>query len=197
MKKKVIAFALMAFIAGVASPAFAQEKQDKQKHEQTENKQARFAKFKSDRINYLAKVMGLTDDEKAKFQPIEADLQQKKFDLYKELREESRNLKGKELSDADHQKLINLRVENKKKEADLEAEYISKMLNVLPAAKVSKYASAEQSFGKHFKVRKEGDKVRKEGDKVRKEGNKAHKEGDKARKEAKKAHKEADKAASK
>ncbi|MDR0834241.1 MAG: hypothetical protein LBN93_08690 [Candidatus Symbiothrix sp.] len=211
MKKKLIAFALVAFIAGAANPAFAQEKQEKQKQERTQNNQERFAKFKTDRIDYLAKKMGLTDDEKAKFRPIEEELQQKKFDLYKGLREESQKLKGKELSEADHQKLINLRTENKKREAELDAEYTTKMLDVLPAAKVSKYAMAEQSFGKHFTkgdknsdkgaikkagddVRKAGEQVRKDGERVRKEGAKVRVEGEKVRKEGEKLRKEAAKA---
>ncbi|GHT02538.1 hypothetical protein AGMMS49525_06180 [Bacteroidia bacterium] len=191
MKKEVITFALVAFMAGVSTPVFAQERQETHKQEQTESKQARFAKFKTGRIDHLAKVMGLTDDEKAKFQPIEEELQQKKFGLYKELREERIKLKDKELSEAEHKKLLDLRIENKKKEAELEAEYITKMLDVLPASKVNKYATAEQSFGKEFQARKEGEKVRKAGAEIRKANAEIRKDGERVRKEAAEVRKEA------
>ncbi|GHT46852.1 hypothetical protein AGMMS49965_24650 [Bacteroidia bacterium] len=161
MKRKLVVLAMTACIVGTASPAFAQQGKNEQKREQKrEQKDERrandkerlekFQKFKDERINYISQQMGLTDEEKAKFTPIEQELQQKKFDLYRKLREERGKFKDEEPSEADTKKLLELRAENRKKEAELDEEYTNKMLEVLPASKVAKYAEAEKEFGKRF-----------------------------------------------
>ncbi|GAP71213.1 hypothetical protein SAMD00024442_1_26 [Candidatus Symbiothrix dinenymphae] len=154
MTRKLILFVVMMFIFGGVNPAVAQQKGGHERGVRIEKNKELFQKLKAERIDYIAKKMDLTEDEKAKFSPIDAELQQKKFDLHKSLLVQRD--KDKELTDDERKQMVAQRAESKKKEAELDEEYTNKMLEVLPAAKVAKYAAAAQSFNKKANsIRKE------------------------------------------
>jgi Spy/CpxP family protein refolding chaperone len=142
--KKGLLLTIMICLASIS--LFAQQTEDKKKKEQ-------FEKFKTEREEFISKAMKLTADEKKEFWPLCNELQLKKFELNKPLREEMRKIHkarkaNQPVSEAEYKKVIELNVEIKKKEAQLEQEYVEKFLKVLPAEKVFLYQSAERQFGK-------------------------------------------------
>jgi len=146
MKQKVL-IAIIICMSCLRFSAFAQQSDDKRKEG--------FEKMKADRMEFVSKTMNLTDDEKKAFWPLCDEYQMKKFELNKPLREEIRNImKAKEqnqtVSDADYKKVIDLSIQTKIKENQLEQEYMEKFLKVIPAEKVFLYQRAEQQFGKNM-----------------------------------------------
>jgi len=71
------------------------------------------------------------------------------------LREEIRKIMkakadNQTVSEADYKKVIEMSVQVKLKEAQLDQEYIEKFLKVIPAEKVFLYQRAEQQFGQNM-----------------------------------------------
>lgn len=144
--KKVIFLTFILSLTSINLSVFAQ-------HEDKGRKE-RFEKFQKERIDYISKEMNLTEEEGSVFWPLCDELQMKKFELNKPLRNEMMKLrKGKEnkiISDADYKKLIELGSDIRIKEAQLEKEYFSKFVEVIPAEKVFIYQKAERDFGKQM-----------------------------------------------
>jgi Spy/CpxP family protein refolding chaperone len=146
MKKTLILAVLFCFTS-INFALFAQQNDEKRK----EN----FEKFKAQRKEYISKAMDLTADELEEFWPLCDELQVKKFELNKAIRSEIRKLReakkeGKTISAADYKKIVELSASVKVKEAQLDEEYVSKFLKILPAEKVYLYQQAEQQFGKEM-----------------------------------------------
>lgn len=141
MKKIVIAFLLC--IIGINLSLSAQQ----------DNRRNDFEKFKAEREAYITKEMGLTEAESAVFWPLNNELQRKKFELNKSIREQMRHFhdsrrKGVKVKDADYRRILELSARIKVKEAHLEEEYMKKYLEALPAEKVFKYEGAEHEFAR-------------------------------------------------
>lgn len=142
MKKKIIVTFLFCLVT--ANVMFAQAKDDKK---------ADFEKFKAKRVEAISQAMNLTEKESTAFWPLCDELQMKKFELNKQLREEYKKIrkakKAKEtITDAQYKKVLELSVLTKMKEAELEQEYLNKFLEVISAEKVYLYKKAEQKFAK-------------------------------------------------
>jgi hypothetical protein len=133
---------------------FAQSNDEKKKED--------FEKFKEQRKAYISQIMNLTESESVVFWPLCNEFQEKKFELNKTLRAEIRKIHeakkaGKTVSAADYKKVVELGASVKLKEAQLESEYLTKFLTVLPAEKVYLYQQAEYQFAKTmFGDRKKG-----------------------------------------
>ena len=144
MKKGLLLTVILCFVsANFALFAQPGDKDGKKK----------FEKFKAERVEFISKIMELTDDEKTAFWPICDELQMKKFELNKQLRDEMREIhkakKDKEkITEAKYKKIIELKAQLKLKEAQLEQEYLAKFLKVVSAEKVFLYQSAENQFGR-------------------------------------------------
>lgn len=144
MSKKRISLLLLFCMALIAPNLFAQN--DAARKE-------RFEKFKAEREAFITKEMDLTKEEAKAFWPLCDELQMKKFEAGKELREESRKMRqarkeGKTITEAEYKKLVQLSVEARLKEAQLDREYIEKFLQVISAEKVYRYQNAEQEFAR-------------------------------------------------
>jgi hypothetical protein len=125
------------------------------------NGNVRFEQFKAEREDFISKAMKLTNDEKKAFWPLCNELQMKKFELNKTLREEMRkinraNREKQPVSEADYKKVLELGSQVKIQEAQLEQEYFSKFLQILPAEKVFLYRQSEQSFGERMIRERDG-----------------------------------------
>ncbi|MDR0683187.1 MAG: hypothetical protein LBG15_15295 [Dysgonamonadaceae bacterium] len=112
-----------------------------------------FEKFKLERTEFISKKMDLTEEEKKVFWPLADELQLKKFELNKSLREEIHKIhKAKKenqlISEADYKKIIELSAEIKVKEAELDQEYLYKLIKVVPAEKIFLYQEAELQYGR-------------------------------------------------
>jgi hypothetical protein len=118
-----------------------------------EKRKADFEKFKAYREDYISKEMKLTEDESKAFWPLCNELQEKKFQLNREIRKELRNIykaikEGKTVSEAEYDKIIKLNADAKIKEAELDKEYMNKFKKFLSAEKIFKYQQAEQHLAK-------------------------------------------------
>jgi hypothetical protein len=130
-------------------------------------RQERFEKFKAEREAYITKELQLTEDEAKAFWPLCDELQMKKFEASKEVRELMRKERqarrdGKKLSEAEYKKIVQLNADTKLKEAQLDKEYMNKFLEVIPAEKAYRYQRAEQDF-----ARKSSEKRNKEREEQR------------------------------
>ena len=122
----------------------AQGQGDKQRKE-------RFEQWQTERVEFITKAVDLTADESKVFWPIANELQAKKWELNKTLREEMRKIRAAKrnnetISEADYKKIIELSLETKIKEAQLEQEYVTKMLKVVLAEKIYLYQQADFEF---------------------------------------------------
>lgn len=144
--KKIISIILFCVISANLA-LFAQRNDEQRKND--------FEKFKAEREAFITKEMGLTEDESKAFWPLCNELQEKKFEINKPLRELRRKfrqarMEGKAIAEEDYKKMVELSSEIKIKEAQLEEEYLKKFLKVLSAEKVHKYQHAEHEFAQKF-----------------------------------------------
>lgn len=104
-------------------------------------------KHHKEQADFFAKELSLTDTEKAAFVPLMQDYIHARFELNKEVRDAARELmKQQTKTEADYQKVIDMGLEAKIKEAELQKEYFKKFGKVLPAEKIFKYNRAERKF---------------------------------------------------
>jgi len=152
--KKIVLVVTMICLTGIISGGFAQQRPSTQRPSEEERK-ARFEKFSAEREAFISKAMKLTDEEKKAFWPLCNELQMKKFELNRTLREEMRKImraqrENQPVSEADYKKALELGSRVKLQEAQLEQEYLTKFLQVIPAEKVFLYRQSEQSFGERM-----------------------------------------------
>jgi len=103
--------------------------------------------MKREKAEFLKKELNLTDAEAKAFLPLESELTEKKFEIYREARVKTRELRRKkDKTDADFQKITQANLEAERKELDLQVEYYKKFNSVLPAEKVEKYRAADIKF---------------------------------------------------
>lgn len=140
MKQKYI-YILIFFLCAYVSTGSAQ---DKHKHGNFD-----IDKFKKERADFVTKEAGLTQKEAAQFIPLMDELSEKRFELNRNVRAESRKLRdNNNKADADYERLINIGLESGEKEALLNKEYYSKFRKILSAEKIYKSRKAEEDFMK-------------------------------------------------
>lgn len=104
-------------------------------------------KHHREQADYFAKELGLTDAEKKAFTPLMQEYIHARFSLNRDVRNAARELMKKETrTSAEYQKVIDLGLDAKIKEAELQKEYFKKFGKVLPAEKLFKYNRAERKF---------------------------------------------------
>lgn len=103
--------------------------------------------IKKEKGEFLTKEMGLTPEEAKAFLPLEAEFMQKKFDVNRDARRETRELKRKQnKTDADYKRITELNLQSEQKESELQIEYYKKFSKVLSAQKIERYRSADMKF---------------------------------------------------
>ncbi|MFV0539098.1 MAG: hypothetical protein ACK5M3_17295 [Dysgonomonas sp.] len=103
--------------------------------------------LKKEKSEYLKKELNLTEKEIKEFIPLEAEFTTKKFEIYRNARTKTRDLRRKEnKTDADYQKITQTNLEAEQQDAKLQMEYFQKFSKVLPAEKIEKYRSADLKF---------------------------------------------------
>ncbi|MDR0540591.1 MAG: hypothetical protein LBH19_00075 [Dysgonamonadaceae bacterium] len=192
MKKSVL-IVLLVCLAGNASGVFAQQRPS------DEDRKARFERFKAEREEFISKAMKLTDDEKKAFWPLCNELQLKKFELNKTLRDEMRKINqarraNQAVAEADYKKAIELSSRVKVQEAQLDQEYASKFLQVISAEKVFLYRQSEQNFGERMIRDRAGRDNQRLSDAVKKRSDRAKAQAAKAKDRAEAVQKRAEKA---
>jgi len=137
---------LIVFSSCAVFPLTAQHRMDEQKRQELEN-------LKEKRIAYFTKEIGLTEEEAKEFWPLCNELEQKKFEINRNMRQEIRKVRDaqkaeKNVSDAEYDRLIDTITGSKEKELEVEKEYLKKIRKILPPEKVFKYQRAEYKFAK-------------------------------------------------
>ena len=146
MNKKILLFILLCITLNFA--ALAQKNHN-------DEKKTRFEKFQQERVEYISKIMNLDEEEEKLFWPLNNEFQKKKFEANKELREEMAKQRkaereNRKLSNAEYKKIIELGIQTKLQEAELEKEYYTKFLQIISAEKLLLYQKAEQDFGRRI-----------------------------------------------
>lgn len=119
--------------------------------------------FQAKRNAFITAEVGLTPEEAAIFIPLCNELQQKMFEMGRECRKLSREIKHKKSpTESDYSKVNDECLGVKMKEAALEKEYYEKFKKILSPEKLYKYRRAEYKFARSF-MRGSDDK--KEGNK--------------------------------
>lgn len=108
-----------------------------------------YEKFKKERADFIIKEVGLTNQEAKAFMPLCEELMRKKFELNRDVRKQRRDLNKKaSKTDKDYETVIDMSIDNKAKEAQLEKEYYKRFKKVLSPQKIYKYQRAEMKFMK-------------------------------------------------
>lgn len=138
MKKSIFIGLLICF--SLVSTVSAQQRDDKRK----EN----FEQFRAKRIAYITEKVKLTPKEAEVFWPLANELQEKKYELNKPLREERKKQRASQtaLTEADYLKIIDANADIRIKEAQLNKEYLEKFKKTLSAEKIFKYQKAEEEL---------------------------------------------------
>lgn len=145
MNKRIISCLLFVWVlTGIAS---AQSKEET-KEERDKRRKEHFEQFRAKRVAFITERVKLTSEEAEIFWPVCNELQEKKFELNKPIREERRAIYSakKQLTEADYLKLINANADIKIKEAQLDKEYLEKFKKILSAEKIFKYQRAEEEY---------------------------------------------------
>ena len=146
MKRNLLLISTIFFLIPVYT-LFAQDrKADEQKRQGLEN-------FRTKRVDYFTKEIGLTEEEAKEFWPVCNELEEKKFEINRNMRQEIKKIRdaqkdGKNVSDAEYDKIINIITDTKGKEVEIEKEYIKKLRKILSPEKVFKYQRAEYRFAR-------------------------------------------------
>ena len=124
----------------------AQQRMDEQRRQE-------FEKLRAKRIAFFTKEIGLTAEEAREFWPIFNELEEKKFEINRDMRQEVRKIReaeraGKSISAAEYDRINNILIDAKEKELELEKEYIKKMQKILSPEKIFKYQRADYRFAR-------------------------------------------------
>lgn len=105
--------------------------------------------FKKKKADFIINYVKLTDAEAKAFIPLTNELMDKRFELNRVIRQETRELRKKSnKTNADYERLLDASSAVKIKEAQLEQEYLQKFKKILSAEKIYKYKQAEAEYMK-------------------------------------------------
>lgn len=138
MKKIIIL--LVGFF--VAAAAIAQEEEPVIKDPKAQEK------IKAARIAFITERLGLTPDEAEKFWPVYREFSLKREGLRQQYRDNRKNPDPNKTVEQNEKDALDLGLNLKQNELDLEKEYSGKLLNVVPAQKVMALRKAENDFRK-------------------------------------------------
>ena len=103
------------------------------------------AEYWKQQQEFFSKEAGLTASEAEKFFPLYNELQQKKRELNRSVRQQTRQ-NGPGMTEEQAAKAIEAMAESKIKIAQLEKESLEKFKDILPASKILKIQNAEEQF---------------------------------------------------
>lgn len=140
---KIFFLTFVAISVWFSSGAFAQ---DKKQHREFDREA-----FQAKRNAFITAEVGLTPEEAAQFIPLCDELRQKMYEVGRECRKFSREVRKKEHpTEADYNRVIDECLEVKIKEAELEKEYYAKFRKILSPEKLYKYRDAEFKFARSY-----------------------------------------------
>jgi len=126
-----------------ASYAFGQEEVDP---EQAPRDPKAREKIQALRTAYISERLNLTPEQAEKFWPIYREFTQERAKLREQFREAQRGIDPNNPDPKKEQDLVNLGLDVKQKELNLEKDYSGRLLKVVSAQQVMNLRKAEQGF---------------------------------------------------
>ncbi len=107
--------------------------------------------FEARRNAYITAEVDLTPEEAAQFIPLCEELRKKKFELGRESRKITKEIRHLENpTDADYTRVIDVDLDVEIKKAQLEKEYYEKFKQILSPDKIYKFRKAEYKFVRDY-----------------------------------------------
>ena len=103
-------------------------------------------KIKAARIAFITERLELTPEEAEKFWPVYREFSSKRMELRQQFEQARKNPQPAVPQEQVDKDLVELNLKIKQQELDLEKEYSRKMLNVIPAQKLTALKRAEDDF---------------------------------------------------
>ena len=124
----------MLFLTCVNSMLFAQQDEKTRK------------KIEATRIALITERLDLSPEQAEKFWPVYKQYIKQKRNIQAQFKERLGNFDPKNASDADTKKALNLRLEKKQEELNLEKDFSSRLLTVISSKQLVSLRQAEQDF---------------------------------------------------
>lgn len=97
------------------------------------------------RIAFITERLGLTPEEAEKFWPVYREFYQKRVEIRQQL-EQTRKNQGNNPSEEQQRRLLEMELQVKQRELDLEKEYSGRLLQTIPTQKLLALRQAETEF---------------------------------------------------
>ncbi len=104
------------------------------------------AKIEAARIALITERLNLTPDQAEKFWPIYKEYTNKRRDINQQFRSQVGNVDPNSVSDEEAKKLVQMQLEKKQQELNLEKQYSERILNVISTRQMVSLRKAEQDF---------------------------------------------------
>lgn len=135
--KNIVIIIMLSF----AGFAYAQDEV-----EQVQKDPKAMEKIQALRTAYISDKLGLTPDQAEKFWPVYREFTQERGKLRQQLKEAQRNINPNNPDPKAQQNLVDLGLEVKQKELNLEKDYSGRLLKVISAQQVLNLRKAESEF---------------------------------------------------
>jgi hypothetical protein len=103
-------------------------------------------KIKAARIAFITERLELTPEEAERFWPIYREYSEKRLQLKKQFEQARKNPDQAKAKEETERELVELRLQHKQQELDLEKDYSKRMLTVISAKKLIALKGAEDDF---------------------------------------------------
>ncbi len=142
LKKNMKWFLVVALLVALTAPAWAQEELELPPQMDPKARE----RVEAARIAMISNRLGLTPDQAEKFWPIYREFAMKRTEMRQEFRRAQQGLNPDKPDPAKQQELINLGLQIKQRELDLEKDYSGRILRVISAQQMISLRKAEQDF---------------------------------------------------
>lgn len=133
---------VVALLVALTAPVWAQEELDLPPQMDPKARE----RVEAARIAMISNRLGLTPDQAEKFWPIYREFAMKRTEMRQEFRRAQGDLNPNNPDPAKQQELINLGLQIKQRELDLEKDYSGRILRVISAQQMISLRKAEQDF---------------------------------------------------
>lgn len=157
--KQTATLLILSFAALFASTAVAQHHGAKK----DERRQARWEEFRQAKHAFYTEKLELTAEQAEAFFKLYDEMEQRKFELSREMRQEMRSLskKGEAVTDAEYKAVADKAAALPEKEAAIEKEYYAKFCEILSPRQQYLYHRCEIDFQKSLIKKKTRPKEKK------------------------------------
>ena len=123
--------------------------------QRNERRRTEFEELKEKRVALISKDMHLNAEEAKAFWPLCNELQEKKFELNRQLRRALSEFTGndrnsKKHTEEEYKAIVNLYAQFRTKEAKLDEEFVAKFAKVISYEKIFLYQQSEQRFARQM-----------------------------------------------